>query len=42
MEELLAQTIAAARSMKAVDTREPSRVMVDTTVQEEGHHPPDR
>lgn len=34
MEELLAQTIAAARSMKAVDTRELSRVIVDTTVQE--------
>ena len=34
MEELLAQTIAAARSMKAVDARELSRVIVDTTVQE--------
>lgn len=34
MEGLLAQTIAAAQSMKAVDTRELSRVIVDTTMQE--------
>lgn len=34
LEELLAQTIAAAQAMKAVDTRELSRVIVDTTVQE--------
>jgi IS5 family transposase len=42
MEELLAQTIAAARSMKAVDARELSRVIVDTTVQEKAvAHPTD-
>ncbi|SOD58018.1 Transposase DDE domain-containing protein [Pseudoxanthomonas wuyuanensis] len=42
MEELLAQTVAAARSMKAVDTRELSRVIVDTTVQEKAiAHPTD-
>ena len=34
MEELLAQTIAATQAMKAVDARELSRVIVDTTVQE--------
>ena len=34
MEELLAQTIAAARSMKAITVRELKRVIVDTTVQE--------
>ena len=34
MEELLAQTINAAKAMKAVDTRELSRVIVDSTVQE--------
>lgn len=34
MEELLAQTIAAARSMKAITTRDLKRVIVDTTVQE--------
>ena len=39
-EELLAQTIAAARSMKAVDARELSRVIVDTTVQEKAVIPP--
>ena len=42
MEELLTQTIAAARSMKAVDARELSRVIVDTTVQEKAiAHPTD-
>ena len=42
LEELLAQTIAAARSMKAVDARELSRVIVDTTVQEKAiAHPTD-
>lgn len=42
MEELLAQTIAAARTMKAVDTRELSRVIVDSTVQEKAiAHPTD-
>lgn len=42
MEELLAQTIAAARAMKAVDARELSRVIVDTTVQEKAiAHPTD-
>ena len=42
MGELLAQTIAAARSMKAVGTRELSRVIVDTTVQEKAiAHPTD-
>ena len=42
MEELLAQTIAAARSMKAVDARELLRVIVDTTVQEKAiAHPTD-
>ncbi len=42
MEELLAQTIAAARSMKAIDARELSRVIVDTTVQEKAiAHPTD-
>lgn len=34
LEELLAQTIAAARTMKAIDTRAFERVIVDTTVQE--------
>lgn len=34
LEELLAQTIAAARSMKAIDTRAFERVIIDTTVQE--------
>lgn len=34
MEELLAQTIAAAQAMKAVAPRELERVIVDTTVQE--------
>ncbi|OOW91485.1 transposase [Xanthomonas campestris pv. vitistrifoliae] len=34
MEELLAHTINAAHAMKAVDGRELSRVIVDTTVQE--------
>ena len=34
MEELLAQTIAAARSMKAVKARDLERVIVDSTVQE--------
>ena len=42
MEELLAQTIAAARSMKAINARELSRVIVDTTVQEKAiAHPTD-
>ncbi len=42
MEELLAQTIAAARSMKTVDARELSRVIVDSTVQEKAiAHPTD-
>jgi IS5 family transposase len=42
MEELLAQTIAAARAMKAVDARELSRVIVDSTVQEKAiSHPTD-
>ena len=42
MEELLAQTIAAARAMKAVGARELSRVIVDTTVQEKAvAHPTD-
>ena len=42
MEELLAQTIAAARAMKAIDARELSRVIVDTTVQEKAiAHPTD-
>ena len=34
LEELLAQTIAAARAMKAIDTAAFARVIVDTTVQE--------
>ncbi len=34
MEELLAQTIAAARSMKAITVGDLKRVIVDTTVQE--------
>ena len=34
LEELLAQTIAAARTMKAIDTAAFARVIVDTTVQE--------
>ncbi len=34
MEELLAHTINAAHAMQAVDARELSRVIVDTTVQE--------
>ncbi len=34
MEELLAQTIAAARTMQAVTPRDLERVIVDTTVQE--------
>lgn len=34
MEELLAQTIAAARSMKAITPRDLERVIVDSTVQE--------
>ncbi len=34
MEELLAHTINAAHTMQAVDARELSRVIVDTTVQE--------
>ena len=34
MEELLAQTIAAARSMKAITVHDLKRVIVDTTVQE--------
>ncbi len=34
MEELLAHTINTAHAMKAVDARELSRVIVDTTVQE--------
>jgi IS5 family transposase len=42
MEELLAHTINAAQAMKAVDTRELSRVIVDTTVQEKAiAHPTD-
>ena len=42
MEELLAQTINAAKAMKAVDTRELSRVIVDSTVQEKAiAHPTD-
>jgi IS5 family transposase len=34
LEEPLAQTIAAAREMKAIDTRTLERVIIDTTVQE--------
>lgn len=34
LEELLAQTIAAARTMKAIDTTAMQRVIVDSTVQE--------
>lgn len=34
LEELLAQTIAAARTMKAIDTAAFTRVIIDTTVQE--------
>ncbi|MCB1637066.1 MAG: IS5 family transposase, partial [Xanthomonadales bacterium] len=34
MEELLAQTIAAARTMKAVTVHDLDRVIIDTTVQE--------
>ena len=34
MEELLAQTIAAARSLQAITPRDLERVIVDTTVQE--------
>ncbi len=42
MEELLAQTIHAAKAMKAVDVRELSRVIVDSTVQEKAiAHPTD-
>jgi len=42
MEELLAQTIAAAQAMKAVSTRDLKRVIVDTTVQEKAiAHPTD-
>ncbi len=42
MEELLAQTIHAAKAMKAVDARELSRVIVDSTVQEKAiAHPTD-
>ena len=42
MEELLAQTINAAKAMKAVDARELSRVIVDSTVQEKAiAHPTD-
>ncbi len=42
MEELLAQTINAAQAMKAVDARELSRVIVDSTVQEKAiAHPTD-
>lgn len=42
MEELLAQTIAAARVMKEMDARELSRVIVDSTVQEKTiAHPTD-
>lgn len=42
MEELLAQTISAAKAMKAVDGRELSRVIVDSTVQEKAiAHPTD-
>ncbi|RBJ35610.1 IS5/IS1182 family transposase, partial [Xanthomonas oryzae pv. oryzae] len=42
MEELLAHTINTAHAMKAVDTRELSRVIVDTTVQEKAiAHPTD-
>lgn len=42
MEELLAQTIAAARSVKTVDTRVLSRVTVDTAVWEKAiTHPTD-
>ena len=42
MEELLAQTINAAKAMKAVDARELSRVIVDSTVQEKAiAHPAD-
>ena len=42
MEELLAQTINAAKAMKAVDVRELSRVIVDSTVQEKAiAHPTD-
>lgn len=40
MEELLAQTINAAQAMKAVDARELSRVIVDSTVQEKAIAPP--
>ena len=42
MEELLAQTIAAAQAMKAVSARELKRVIVDSTVQEKAiAHPTD-
>ena len=42
MEELLAQTIAAAWAMKAINARELSRVIVDTAVQEKAiAHPTD-
>ncbi|QBI13270.1 IS5 family transposase [Xanthomonas oryzae pv. oryzae] len=42
MEELLAHTINTAHMMKAVDARELSRVIVDTTVQEKAiAHPTD-
>ena len=42
MEELLAYTINTAHAMKAVDARELSRVIVDTTVQEKAiAHPTD-
>ncbi|QBG86168.1 IS5 family transposase [Xanthomonas oryzae] len=42
MEELLAHTINTAHAMKAVDARELSRVIVDTTVQEKAiAHPTD-
>ena len=42
MEELLAQTINAAKAMKAVDARVLSRVIVDSTVQEKAiAHPTD-
>ncbi|QBG89965.1 IS5 family transposase [Xanthomonas oryzae] len=42
MEELLAHTINTAHTMKAVDARELSRVIVDTTVQEKAiAHPTD-
>ncbi len=42
MEALLAHTINTAHAMKAVDARELSRVIVDTTVQEKAiAHPTD-